>query len=629
MPRRILPPPFSHTVEDIPMITSRAKRLKIDVLTIPAFGHFQTTSGIAAALYSRGHNVTFVLCDRSRSDFNRFNNERSISFRSAGPCLKYEERGKILAELIADDSSASSLSNMLNAVSDLSFEMCSVLMHTYEELQQKGELPDVIVFDADSYCAMDLSIRFGIPRVARVGTGLRDSYTNPIYTPIYSSGDRVLELTAPFTERLSSRLKNAALLFLSRYLIAPFLLPNVYARYRNHWLVENSDTIKSKNGISYRTSDSLQKRLTSISSSPVYTLELDEVNFRANLPWDGVPTLYNSHWGLEHPRPIQPYEHLIGHTNEFTRDAKETLSKHIENWMNADTTVPVVYVGLGTLSVLPLALIEKLLIAFSTSTQARFIWAGIQDTSLFSKDVVDKSNRAHCACRDANEHNKVKNNDELTPLDILCDNLLTNDKEKHTFRLTTCISTAHSGSLLLTGWVPQVPLLLHNNTRVFITHGGMNGIAEGLFARLPLYCLPLFSDQPDNCAHAQDKGFAISARQWRFETPTSIKKSIAHLLSTESRGTFVSASQTAWVANIGAGGMLRAVEIVEQAAALPYGSHLSMIPRYHFLPWYEAMNIDIWGVTVLAISILVFLCARIKNCCCCCQCQEIRKVKKE
>ena len=70
MPHRILPPPFSHTAEDIPKINLSAKRLKIDILTIPAFGHFQTTSGIAAALYSRGHNVTFVLCDRSRSDVN-------------------------------------------------------------------------------------------------------------------------------------------------------------------------------------------------------------------------------------------------------------------------------------------------------------------------------------------------------------------------------------------------------------------------------------------------------------------------------------------------------------------------------------------------------------------------------
>ena len=44
-----------------------------------------------------------------------------------------------------------------------------------------------------------------------------------------------------------------------------------------------------------------------------------------HLLWDGVPTLYNSHWGLEHPRPLAPYEHLIGHTNDFAGDAGKPL----------------------------------------------------------------------------------------------------------------------------------------------------------------------------------------------------------------------------------------------------------------------------------------------------------------
>ena len=604
MPRRFLPPPYPHQAEDVPKLGGN-KRLKVDVLSIPAFGHFQTTAGVAAALEARGHTVTFVLCDRSMPDFNHFNLGRNVSFRSAGKCIKYEDRGKILAELIADDSSATSLGNMLNAVSDLSFEMCSVLMPKYEELERVGELPDVIVFDADSYCAMDLSIRFRIPRVARVGTGLRDAYTNPVYAPLYSSGDHVPRLNAPILERFSSRLKNAALLALSRYLIAPFLLPNVYARYRQHWIEEN--------GVQEGRKDSQGRKrlLTSVNGSSVYTLQVDEVKFRSNLPFDGVPTIYNSHWGLEHPRPIQPYEHLIGHTNEFSRDAQETLSSSIENWMSADTAVPVVYVGLGTLSVLPKALIDALSIAFSSSKNARFIWAGIQDTSLFSEELVQASNRAYCACRG---ENKKETKDES-----LCREFVDDGKESFSTPSTSlsfCASTARAGSLLLTGWVPQVPLLLHNSTRVFLTHGGMNGIAEGLYARLPLYCLPLFSDQPDNCAHAQDKGFALTARHWRLETPESIQASITRLLSDETSQGFKAASQASWIANIGAGGMLRAVELIEQTAALPYGSHLNMVPRLHFLPWYEAWNIDVFGSACLMLLMCFRLCQGVHNCCC-------------
>ncbi|RYG51227.1 hypothetical protein EON66_10990, partial [archaeon] len=36
-----------------------------------------------------------------------------------------------------------------------------------------------------------------------------------------------------------------------------------------------------------------------------------------------------------------------------------------------------------------------------------------------------------------------------------------------------------------------------------MTHGGMNGVAEGTYARTPMACLPLFSDQPDNCQRIQ------------------------------------------------------------------------------------------------------------------------------
>jgi UDP:flavonoid glycosyltransferase YjiC (YdhE family) len=31
----------------------------------------------------------------------------------------------------------------------------------------------------------------------------------------------------------------------------------------------------------------------------------------------------------------------------------------------------------------------------------------------------------------------------------------------------------------------------------------MNGVAEGTFAGTPMLCLPLFSDQPDNCQRMQ------------------------------------------------------------------------------------------------------------------------------
>ncbi|XP_062922144.1 UDP-glucuronosyltransferase 2B17-like [Mobula hypostoma] len=47
---------------------------------------------------------------------------------------------------------------------------------------------------------------------------------------------------------------------------------------------------------------------------------------------------------------------------------------------------------------------------------------------------------------------------------------------------------------LLTEWIPQNDLLRHPNTRVFISHGGTNGIYHGV----PVISMPLIFDQFDN-----------------------------------------------------------------------------------------------------------------------------------
>lgn len=47
-------------------------------------------------------------------------------------------------------------------------------------------------------------------------------------------------------------------------------------------------------------------------------------------------------------------------------------------------------------------------------------------------------------------------------------------------------------------WLPQNDILGHNNTRLFITHGGANGLAEASYHGVPMICSPFFGDQHDN-----------------------------------------------------------------------------------------------------------------------------------
>nr|XP_025743015.1 UDP-glucuronosyltransferase 2B31-like isoform X3 [Callorhinus ursinus] len=59
-------------------------------------------------------------------------------------------------------------------------------------------------------------------------------------------------------------------------------------------------------------------------------------------------------------------------------------------------------------------------------------------------------------------------------------------------------------------WIPQNDLLGHPKTKVFVTHGGANGIYEAIHHGIPMVGIPLFADQPDNIAYMKAKGAAVS-----------------------------------------------------------------------------------------------------------------------
>ncbi|XP_050930851.1 UDP-glucuronosyltransferase 2A2 [Lates calcarifer] len=61
---------------------------------------------------------------------------------------------------------------------------------------------------------------------------------------------------------------------------------------------------------------------------------------------------------------------------------------------------------------------------------------------------------------------------------------------------------------LLVDWLPQNDLLGHPKTRVFVAHGGTNGIQEAIYHGVPLVGLPLMFDQPDNFFRMKVRGVA-------------------------------------------------------------------------------------------------------------------------
>uniref|UniRef100_A0AAZ3S1R4 UDP-glucuronosyltransferase n=1 Tax=Oncorhynchus tshawytscha TaxID=74940 RepID=A0AAZ3S1R4_ONCTS len=61
---------------------------------------------------------------------------------------------------------------------------------------------------------------------------------------------------------------------------------------------------------------------------------------------------------------------------------------------------------------------------------------------------------------------------------------------------------------LLVDWMPQNDLLGHPKTRLFVAHGGTNGIFEAIYHSVPIVGLPLVFDQTDNISRMKVKGVA-------------------------------------------------------------------------------------------------------------------------
>lgn len=61
---------------------------------------------------------------------------------------------------------------------------------------------------------------------------------------------------------------------------------------------------------------------------------------------------------------------------------------------------------------------------------------------------------------------------------------------------------------LMVGWMPQNDLLGHQKTKVFVGHGGTNGVQEAIHHGVPIVGLPLILDQPDNIFKMVARGTA-------------------------------------------------------------------------------------------------------------------------
>nr|XP_021323379.1 UDP glucuronosyltransferase 5 family, polypeptide C2 isoform X1 [Danio rerio] len=80
--------------------------------------------------------------------------------------------------------------------------------------------------------------------------------------------------------------------------------------------------------------------------------------------------------------------------------------------------------------------------------------------------------------------------------------------QKVIWRYTGKKPSTLSNNTLMVDWMPQKDLLGHPKTKVFISHGGTNGVLEALYHGVPVIGIPFFFDQYDNLIRLQARGGA-------------------------------------------------------------------------------------------------------------------------
>uniref|UniRef100_A0A3P9LIZ5 UDP-glucuronosyltransferase n=1 Tax=Oryzias latipes TaxID=8090 RepID=A0A3P9LIZ5_ORYLA len=84
---------------------------------------------------------------------------------------------------------------------------------------------------------------------------------------------------------------------------------------------------------------------------------------------------------------------------------------------------------------------------------------------------------------------------------------------------------------LVVDWIPQNDLLGHPNIKLFVAHGGTNGVQEAIYHGVPVVGLPICHDQYDNLLRLQVKGAAKIIPIATLDKDDSFLKAIQEVLT--------------------------------------------------------------------------------------------------
>ncbi|KAJ8338922.1 hypothetical protein SKAU_G00357080 [Synaphobranchus kaupii] len=173
-------------------------------------------------------------------------------------------------------------------------------------------------------------------------------------------------------------------------------------------------------------------------------------------------------------------------------------------------------------------------------------------------------------------------------------------------------------------WIPQNDLLGHAKTKVFITHGGTNGIYEAIYHGVPMVGIPLFADQPDNMLHMKTKGAAVTLDFNRFQAQDLVDALNTVINDPSYKESAVRLSRIHHDQPMKP--LDRAVFWIEFVMRNKGAEHLRV--QSHNLSWYQYHCLDVLAAllaTVALVTVILY-----KACCfCLCKCCLRSKTKSK
>ena len=289
----------------------------------------------------------------------------------------------------------------------------------------------------------------------------------------------------------------------------------------------------------------------------------DEPNIYTTIGLEN-PVISTAAFGFEYARPLLPTVHFVGPT---MIKSSPPINPDLEQWLKMKEEKKVVYISMGSSAPL-------------TAEMGRAIIEGILGVGY---DVV-------WSLRESNR-------DILEGIEL------------------------DGNRIYISEWVSQQTLLQHKAIGAAILHGGLNGVQQAIYYKVPTIIIPFGMDQPLIAARVHSKTFGI--RLYSSElTKENIANSIQALQSDEYKKQLEKQSK---IYNF-AGGSKAAADLAEHYAEVGF-NHL--IPAYYKYKWtwVQYYNVDVYAVLIGTLTVSLYLLYKALRCTCSKCCYQSVKLK--